>query len=297
MTKRWLTVDLHIPTCYQDAMISFLIDEGASGIEEVSQDLGWSTLRAYLSQNGQEKKFMLALWRYLRSLRHLDPEAFAFRVDVSSIPEQDWGKNWRKFFRPLHVTPKIIVKPPWSFYRTKRNQIVVEITPGMAFGTGTHATTRLCLRALERCLNKKGLSVLDVGTGSGILSIAAAKLGAEAVWGIDVDDIAIEIAKENVKRNGVAGLVRMHKGSIGNIRRRFDVVVANLDLRGLTRMRWPLFRHLNENGFLILSGMLKEDINRLCDWYLSTGCSQQMKVTEADEWGCIILRAMSRLPA
>ena len=99
------------------------------------------------------------------------------------------------------MTSRLVVKPPWSKIRLKKNQIPIDIYPGMAFGTGTHATTKLCMRALERSLRRKGLSVLDVGTGSGILSIAAAQLGAGEVWGLDIDGEAVENARENVERN------------------------------------------------------------------------------------------------
>ena len=107
--------------------------------------------------------------------------------------------------------------PPWERAVLKRGQIPIEITPGMAFGTGTHATTQLCIQVLENRMKRKGLSVLDVGTGSGILAIVAAKLGAQEVWAIDIDEVAIEGARENTEKNGVKGIVRIRKGGIGRI--------------------------------------------------------------------------------
>ena len=142
-----------------------------------------------------------------------------------------------------------MVKPPWSKTRLQKGQIPIVITPGMAFGTGTHATTKLCIPALEPRLRRRGLSVLDVGTGSGILSIAAAKLGAGEVLGLDIDGVAVRAARENVRQNGVSDIVRIRKGRIGDIRRKFDIDVANIDHKSLRRMRIPLLRHLKTQGF------------------------------------------------
>ena len=160
----------------------------------------------------------------------------------------------------------------------------------MAFGTGTHATTLLCVQALGERVNKKGLSVLDVGTGSGILSIVAAKLGAKAVWGIDIDGVAVENARENVERNYVSDIVKIRKGRIGNLQKRFDVVVANIDFKGLKRMRRPLLNHLKDQGFLILSGILKGEKERLCKHYFETGLLQWINDTQKGEWVCLTFK-------
>ncbi|MDI7262047.1 MAG: 50S ribosomal protein L11 methyltransferase, partial [Thermodesulfobacteriota bacterium] len=168
--------------------------------------------------------------------------------------------------------------------------IPIEITPGMAFGTGTHATTKLCMESLEKRLKKRGLSVLDVGTGSGILSIAAAQLGAEEVLGIDIDQLAVEIARENVSRNQVSDTVRIKKGRIGDIRKRFDLVVANLDFRSLKKMRMTLIRHIKRHGFLILSGVLETEEERLRQHYMETGFLQWADVAREGEWVCLIFR-------
>ena len=173
------------------------------------------------------------LRRYLKSLQNLNPQMPHIQFETSTITEQNWAENWKRFFKPVQITSKFVVKPPWSKTQLKKDQISINIVPGMAFGTGTHATTKLCIQALEQRLRKRGLSVLDVGTGSGILSIVAARLGAGEVWGVDIDGVAIENARENVRQNGISDIIRIRKGSIGDIRKRFDVVVANIDFRSL----------------------------------------------------------------
>jgi ribosomal protein L11 methyltransferase len=160
----------------------------------------------------------------------------------------------------------------------------------MAFGTGTHASTHLCIQALEERIKKKGLSILDVGTGSGILSIVAAKLGAKEVWGIDIDGVAVENARENVELNHVSDLVKIKKGSIGNLQKKFDVVVANIDLKSLKRMRRPLLSHLKNQGYLVLSGLLESEKERLCEHYLEAGLLRWIKDAQEGEWVCLTFK-------
>ncbi len=288
--KRWLAITLSIPKGFGEGVSNFLIEQGTTGIEEVGEDIRWEKLKAYFPQDGKEKKVLRSLHRYLQSLKVIVPEMSYTKIETASIPEQDWGQNWKRFFKPVQVTSRLVVKPPWSRIQLKKNQIPINIHPGMAFGTGTHATTRLCMKALEMCLRRKGLSVLDVGTGSGILSITAARLKASEVWGLDIDGAAIENARENVKQNSVSDIVKIRKGRIGDILKKFDVVVANIDFNNLKRMRWSLIRHLRSQGFLILSGILEGEIERLRQHYLETGYFQRAKITHEEEWACLTLR-------
>jgi ribosomal protein L11 methyltransferase len=288
--KRWLVVTIFIPKALGEAVSNFLMEQGIRGIEEVDEDLKSQGLRAYFPEDGKEKRILHALRRYLKSLKKIIPEIPRTQIITASVPEQDWGENWKRFFKPVQVTSRFVVKPPWSKVRLRRGQIPIDITPGMAFGTGTHATTLLCIRALEERLKKRGLSVLDVGTGSGILSIIAAKLGAREVWGIDIDGVAVENARENIEKNHVSTLVRIRKGGIGCLQKKFDVVVANIDLKSLRRMRRPLSNHLKIRGFLILSGVLKDEKDRLRQYFIETGLLEWEKDTEKGDWVCLTFK-------
>ena len=288
--KRWLVVELSIPIEFGEAVSNFLIEQGAAGIEELEGDLKWERLRTYFPQDGKETGVLYALRRYLKSLEKITPEIPRARIKTASLPEQDWSENWKRFFKPVQVTPRLVVKPPWSKVRLKKGQSAIDIIPGMAFGTGTHATTLLSIQALEETIKKRGLCVLDVGTGSGILSIVAAKLGAKEVWGVDIDGVAVENARENVEKNRVSDIVRTRKGSMGDLRRKFDVVVANIDLKSLRRMRKPLLNHLKKGGFLILSGILEQDRERIRRHYLETGLLRRIKVTQQQEWVCLTFK-------
>jgi ribosomal protein L11 methyltransferase len=288
--KRWLVVELHLPREFGEAVSNFLIEQGATGIEELEGDIKWDRLRTYFQQDGKEKGVLHALRRYLNSLKKIRPEMPRPQVKTATLPEQDWGENWKRFFKPVQVTSRFVVKPPWSRIRLRKDQIPIDIAPGMAFGTGTHATTILCIRALEEELHSRSLSVLDVGTGSGILSIVSAKSGAKEVWGIDIDGVAVENARENVEKNHVSEIVKIRKGSIGDLHKKFDVIVANIDLKSLRRMRKPLLGHLNDRGLLILSGILEEEKERIRKHYLETGLLRWIKETQEGEWVCLTFK-------
>jgi ribosomal protein L11 methyltransferase len=288
--KRWLVIELLIPKELGDAVSNFVIEQGATGIEELDGDPKSLRLRTYFPQDGKEERILHALYRYLRSLKKILPEIPRVQIRTASLPEQDWGENWKRFFKPVQVTSRFVVKPPWSKLRLKRGQIPIDITPGMAFGTGTHATTILCIQALEERLKKRGLSVLDVGTGSGILSIIAAKLGGKEVWGIDIDGVALENARENVEKNQVSDIVTLRKGSIGSVQKEFDIIIANIDLKSLRRMRRSLLSHLKNQGVLTLSGILKEEEERLREHYLKTELLRWVKVAREGEWVCLTFK-------
>jgi ribosomal protein L11 methyltransferase len=288
--NRWLEIDLWVSAGFEEAVSNFVMEQGATGVEEIDEEQGRKGLKTYFPRKGRDQRVLNALQRYLKSLQRLYPGQFHYRIENLTLPDKDWGESWKKFFKPVKVTSRIVVKPPWRSIRLKRGQIPIEITPGLAFGTGTHATTQLCIRTLAKRLRVKGLSVLDVGTGSGILAIIAAKLEASEVWGVDTDDLSVEIAGENVERNNVSHIVRIRLGTVGDVRSPFDVVVANIDLRVLNRMRWPLLHRVKPGGYLILSGLLAEEENALRKRYLDTGQFQFKEIKTQGEWACLTLR-------
>ena len=290
---QWVKFDLLIPREFQEAVSNFLMEQGATGIEEVEDPQG-VRLKVYFPRDGKEKKLVRRLDRYLKSLKNIIRQKIPCQMETAFILEEDWGQNWKQFFHPLQIGARFVVHPPWKRVLPKKGQIAIEINPGMAFGTGTHATTQLCMRVLEKRL-KKGCAVLDVGTGSGILAIAAAKLGAKEIWAIDIDEVAVEGARENVERNGASGMVRLRKGGIGRIQKKFDVVLANIDFKGLKRLRMPLIRHLNERGLLILSGILREQEERLRQRYLETGQLRLLQIDRQDEWSCFTFKKIPAL--
>jgi len=179
-------------------------------------------------------------------------------VVLTTISETDWSSAWKKYYKPTHIGKNIVVKPSWEVYKPERDEIVVELDPGMAFGTGTHETTMLCLEILEKYI-KNGITVIDVGCGSGILSIASGKLGAEQVLAIDRDENAVRIARENIKRNNLETRIRAIKGDkLQNINFKADIIVANIIADVIIDLSKDVALCLKDNGVFIASGIIKD---------------------------------------
>ncbi len=189
-------------------------------------------------------------------------EGIARPLRARAVDDASWANTWKRHFRTLRVGRSIVVRPPWRSYKAKRGEVVVEIDPGMAFGTGQHATTQLCLEALEEHI-APGDGVLDVGSGSGILSIAAALLGAKRIDAIDIDPAAARATKENATRNGVRHAIHVRRGSLGAAwpfpfapDGRYNLVLANLSSRLVQELAEPLVAALAPDGVALVSGLI-----------------------------------------
>ena len=210
-------------------------------------------------------------------------------VESRIADEADWRDSWKAYCKPFALTGRITVKPTWEMYECKPEELVIEIDPGMAFGTGSHPTTMLCARMLER-LAGRFRTFFDVGCGSGILSIAAALLGAKTVLGLDLDPVAVTVARENVERNGVADRVRIEKGNLLNgITGKADVIAANLSADLVRRLSKDAASYLNDEGVLIVSGILTEQWRDVKPVIESAGF-EIVNVFEKEEWRAALAR-------
>lgn len=200
-----------------------------------------------------------------------------------------WKDKWKEYFKPARISKSLVVKPTWEEYNRKEGDLVIEIDPGMAFGTGTHETTSLCVRMLEE-YQKKGDKVLDVGCGSGILSIAAALLGAGDVLGVDIDPVAVEVAQENIRLNQVEATCRAAYGDLTKgIDYKADVVVANLMADLVMMLADDAAEHMTEDGYFISSGILVEKEIQVVDYLRGRGFAI-MEVREDGGWCCIVAK-------
>ncbi len=183
-----------------------------------------------------------------------------YRISYRQVDEQDWAESWKAFFWPQKIGARIVVKPSWRDYSAEACDLVLEIDPGMAFGTGTHPTTALCVQLIERHL-EHGDSFLDIGTGSGILMLAAAKLGAGRICGGDRDEMAVRIAAENMRRNGIdRRRICLVQGSLAMpFRGRFDVVAANILTHVIVELLGDVPRLLTPGGVFICSGIIDQN--------------------------------------
>ena len=178
-------------------------------------------------------------------------------LTAGAIREEDWAENWKQYFKPFRVSEHLVVKPTWESWDRKPGDLIIEIDPGMAFGTGTHETTALCIELIEKYY--AGGKLLDVGTGSGILAIAAALLGATDVTAVDIDPDAVRVAEENVEMNGLADRITVREGDLlEGLRERFDFAAANILAPVICTLAGPLTRHLNPGGLFVCSGIIEE---------------------------------------
>jgi ribosomal protein L11 methyltransferase len=215
--------------------------------------------------------------------------AFAPSLELRFWEQTDMSflTAWREFFRPTQVSKRILVHPPWDVPAT--TQVVkVEIDPGMAFGTGTHETTRLCLRAIDDALDLPDANVLDVGTGSGILAIAAALLGAARVVATENDPVAVGIANENFERNGVSDRCAASLTLLEDLGESFDLVVANILPHTLSELHDGLLGAVRPGGTLVLSGILVRERDNVIDRFSDLGVDPI--VTQDGEWCAIAYR-------
>ena len=283
--KRWLEVTIPASSALFDALENFLFEIGSRGTLETENGIS-----GYFNESLNTDDIKNSIQAYIRNLRAL---GHSVQEPVyQSIEEEDWGKNWRKYFTAVEVTPYIVVKPPWIPREAREGQIIIDITPRMAFGTGTHETTQLCLEFLGLAIHK-GDRVLDIGTGSGILAIASVKMGAAEVLGIDIDENAIQNANENIKQNGVGERIRIRHDTIDSVpQNRYNVICANIDTKTLTPILTRLKALLYPGGHLILSGILHSEEKTVTVSALKSGFTA-IDNKQRGEWSGLLLKRPS----
>ncbi|SHI02006.1 ribosomal protein L11 methyltransferase [Clostridium collagenovorans DSM 3089] len=209
-------------------------------------------------------------------------------VSACKVNEEDWENNWKKYYKPTKVGQKVVVKPIWEEYEKKEDELVLELDPGMAFGTGTHETTRMCIKALEK-YTKQDSTVFDIGTGSGILGIAAAKLGAKEVIGVDLDPVAVDSAKKNVSFNDINNIDIRYGNLMEVVQGKADVIVANIIADIIMLLAEDVKSFIKEGGRFISSGIIldrKEDVvNKL------SACGFTIEEVNVEgEWVCVVAK-------
>lgn len=186
----------------------------------------------------------------------LNASDIAYTIDLSNVREDDWLNNWRKYFKPMPVGERLLINPSWYTDTDPEGRAVLNIDPGLAFGTGKHETTRLCMEALERYVNK-GSKVLDVGCGSGILGIAAVLLGADIAFGVDIDETAVRTANENARINGVGDSFTAIAGDlVDKVTEKYDIVVANIVADAIIALSASVPRFMTDDAVYIVSGII-----------------------------------------
>ena len=255
-----------------------LIDE-----DLVKKDRSRAIIHVYISseENANEAVAYLS--------ERLSAEKIEYSVNKLSVDDEDWNENWKKYFKAFNVGDKLAVCPSWETYENTDNRKVILLDPGAAFGTGAHATTYLCLSMLEDLVNDK-TAILDIGTGSGILAVAACLLGAKSAVGVDIDELAVETAKKNAENNGVDKKTKFFAGDLADkVSGKYDIICANIVADVVIRLFSNVADFLSDGGSLIVSGI----IDMRADEVEKSAKEQGFRIIKAptrEEWHAYLLK-------
>lgn len=270
------------------------IDEDLMGLSECE-----TCVTVYLPENSQGADMLVSIRDMLSRIKSEDENNSYGRLEaeLSNIREEDWANNWKQYFKPIKIGEKLIIKPSWEKLDEKDNRIVLEIDPASSFGTGQHHTTRLCLELLEKSLNS-GDKLLDLGCGSGILSIGAMLLGAESAVAVDIEENSAKTAAENAVKNNIS--LEKYKTYCGNIlsdeklaseiEGKYDIITANIVADVLIAMKEYFVRYLKNDGILIISGIIEERMDEVIDEVTASGF-KKLEVNLKEGWAAVKLLA------
>ncbi len=284
---RWADIEITTTPQAQDAVSNIMIEHGCGGV--AIQGEAPVVVRCYLPVDDQLEERLLLIRNRIKELPGLGIDVDEGEITVTYADEQDWAEAWKEFYHTSKPGKKIVIKPAWEEYEPQPGERIIELEPGMAFGTGLHATTRLCIIALEKYL-KPGMRVVDFGTGSGILAIAAAKLGASLVIAFDMDETAVQVARENVVANGVDDRVEVHQtANLRFVGQSIDLMTANLVAQTIINNADIMAGVFRTGGILIASGIIEE---RLLDveQALRNNGFDIAEITAEGEWRTVIAR-------
>ncbi len=258
--KTWHKVSITAPAERAEIVSSFLASIPVDGIEQLAPPPGQAPpatekIIAYLSDSPAYHQQLDIILDFIQQLNRQLPAHKQTLCDTEPVIEQDWNSNWKKHFKPFKLSGQIVIKPSWEPYTAKKHEMVIEMDPGMAFGTGLHASTRLALLLIEQLFaSQVPAGVLDVGTGTGILGMSCALLGTDNVLGLDNDIDAICAARENIARNHLP--IHISAVPLNEITGHYDLVTANITSDILIGLAGALTNRLAPGGSLILSGIL-----------------------------------------
>ena len=283
MREFWHAAKIELERDGVDLASHLLFEAGCNGIVEEAQPAGEvAVLTAYFSAEGEEAS---ALSSRIISAFAPHPLLAAARMEIVTSEANEWRDSWRQWFKPFAIVPGVVVSPSWEDYKPKEDEMVITLDPGMAFGTGLHQTTQLCAQAIfDACSSASTpASLLDVGTGSGLLAMVAHKLGVRRIFVVENDPDALAVAGENFELNGVRGIGEANQLSTEGAT--FDLVVANILLLTLIELRDSLVERTALGGLLVLSGITEDQEQKILETF--SPVLKLISTTRKDEWSCM----------
>jgi len=280
----WIEISVEVHPVAQEAVSAFLFDLGCQGV--VLGETGKPFLKGYLPMTERFEELRSRVEFFLRHLEDSFPEAAPSSLHFSEVRDEDWSLTWRRHFRVERITERLTVVPVWKPVPQAPGVVVIRMDPGPAFGTGAHSTTRMCLESIEDCHPPGVWTLLDVGTGSGILAIYAAKLGARTILAVDTDPEALRWAQRNIELNHCSAFIDLSSKSVGELEGVFSILVANLTRDALLELLPDFQRLLEKDGTVILSGLLQEQVQEVKKPIELLGFKMIQVITQA-EWACI----------
>ncbi|AIQ02452.1 50S ribosomal protein L11 methyltransferase [Streptococcus pyogenes] len=305
--ETWQEVTVHVHRDAQEAVSNLLIETGSQGVAiadsadyigqkdrfgELYPDVEQSDMIAitvYYPSSTNLADVIATINEQLAELASFGLQVGQVTVDSQELAEEDWADNWKKYYEPARITHDLTIVPSWTDYDASAGEKVIKLDPGMAFGTGTHPTTKMSLFALEQIL-RGGETVIDVGTGSGVLSIASSLLGAKTIYAYDLDDVAVRVAQENIDLNQGTDNIHVAAGDLlKGVSQEADVIVANILADILVLLTDDAYRLVKKEGYLILSGIISEKLDMVLEAAFSAGFFLETHMVQG-EWNALVFK-------
>lgn len=306
MENEWIVIEVSLPGQYVELAGAVLAELGAGGTVIEDRRLDTFTvpdedlvaeqrycLKAYFEAAADSDALQQQITDALQCLPVLSGEQFSVAAP-HVVKMEDWAENWKQNFSTLRIGRRLVIHPSWENYQPVADEVAIEIDPGMAFGTGTHGTTLLCLEMIAELLAGEypPERMLDVGTGSGILALGAAALGCREVLANDIDPLACQVARENVAKNNFSDRIEISTQPLEELPGTFDLVVANILAEENIRLKVELLAHLRPGGWLVLSGILQEKEDLVRQGFSDLPL-EGFPTRFQDEWICLLYRRCS----
>lgn len=278
LTQLRLEVSEHATSLISD----YLLDLGSLGVAEDIKENSMYEISSYFPMEADISEVIDKLKQYLEILKESIPDLTVGALTAEHIDQTSW-QAWKSVLKKIRVGKRIIIRPPWEDHVALDEDIVIEINPSLAFGTGHHETTRLCIEAIENIVSTRDIeNILDVGCGSGILSIAASKLGVEDIMGFDTDPVAISESRKNAKKNGVLDKIKFFCGYLQSVKGQYNLIVANVFIEPILSMKEDLKDRLADKGVLVISGIPHTRRDEAVRGLKAAGLELQHELREGD---------------